>query len=891
MDGNMGNEKEKDKKNDRNDSKEKDRNDSKEKDRKDSKENDRKDSKENEKEDGRENNRKDGKDDERKSGKGSRRRNRLWNAVFVVSAAVMALSVVCFLMLSIAADTDNRFDEYDLGTLLESCVVSDYTESELFYEAVAAEAGEQLRAARAKALFETNGAYDGDKTIDLAYYEGLWEDVPETGVSYRLEDLIECDPELLWRDALTQRQLDKIISIKKQNPDEHVIYADLEKDAWDENGWALRYELCLIKEPILPADGDSLYVHAGDIVTMSHYSDYLVNLIWYIHGMYSIYCSEEAGESNVGIAYVDPEQGILGCTFADYEGARQGSYEELCGELREYVMSRSGYGYAIFEGAGSRSGLPIPMWQHGDDVWQKGTLFLTVDLALDGQDALRKTADAYSALRAAVWTLIVVFGICALALVVSFLRRTVLEVREEQYKERRIRNWFTELLPVWLLGFGALIVYFGGSAELLLFEYFAGYYEYGNDAGIWLSGGALLLFGVLLALLLSANTLYFWLECVHRFHRRTLYQKSMTRWLLRMGKALLKHFWAACKRLAHTGKTCVGLMSGKARWVVGYLLFLLVNFFGLVLGFHEGLSFPIMLLVIADLAIGFALLSREKEREEIRGRMSEIAQGESCEPLEEERFHGMNRRTAQLVNDMGRGISRAVEKSLKDERMRAELITNVSHDIRTPLTSVINYVDLLKKEPAGSEKAEEYLAVLEEKAARLKQLTDDLMEASKITSGNITVVPAKLSMRELVQQMAAEYEERLAARELTLMTVMPEGSGKDFFTGDSRHVWRVLSNLLGNVCKYAMPRTRVYLNVHAAHEGRLRMELKNMSEYPLNISPEELTERFVRGDESRGTEGNGLGLSIAKSLMLAMGGTLDIAIDGDLFKVILDFPV
>ena len=220
-----------------------------------------------------------------------------------------------------------------------------------------------------------------------------------------------------------------------------------------------------------------------------------------------------------------------------------------------------------------------------------------------------------------------------------------------------------------------------------------------------------------------------------------------------------------------------------------------------------------------------------------------------------------NAETAAYINEMDTGIKKAVDISMRDERMKTELITNVSHDIKTPLTSIITYVDLLAKEPLETENEKQYVAVLAEKSNRLKQLIDDLMEASKINSGNISVASERLCMGELVAQIRAEYEDKLAAKKLLVVSELPEEPL--YFNGDSRHVWRVFSNLFSNICKYAMPGTRVYLETEHTGQAGVSLAVKNISEQSLNISPEELTERFVRGDESRNTEGNGLGLSIA----------------------------
>ena len=244
------------------------------------------------------------------------------------------------------------------------------------------------------------------------------------------------------------------------------------------------------------------------------------------------------------------------------------------------------------------------------------------------------------------------------------------------------------------------------------------------------------------------------------------------------------------------------------------------------------------------------------------------------------------KRHAENLNSIGDGMAAAIDKQLKSERLKTELITNVSHDIKTPLTSIINYVDLLQHEHT-SEQEEEYLAVLKRQAFKLKKLTEDLVEASKATTGNLPVNAVRCSMNELLAQVEGEYGDKLAAAELTLVSVMPE---KELFCCvDGALMWRVIDNLLSNICKYAQNGTRVYLTLEKTG-GEAVVTFKNTSRAALNIPAEELMERFVRGDSSRSTEGNGLGLSIAQSLTELQGGKMALAIDGDLFKAILRFP-
>ena len=243
---------------------------------------------------------------------------------------------------------------------------------------------------------------------------------------------------------------------------------------------------------------------------------------------------------------------------------------------------------------------------------------------------------------------------------------------------------------------------------------------------------------------------------------------------------------------------------------------------------------------------------------------------------------------ADELNNLSQAISVAVEERMRSEHFKTELITNVSHDLKTPLTSIINYVDLLKKEDISSETAQQYIEVLDRKSQRLKKLTEDLVEASKASTGALTVQLERLNFNQLLEQAMGEYQDRFLSLDLHPMLLLPTPPA--YILADGRHLWRVIDNLLSNCCKYTMPGTRVYGEI-TREEGRAVLSVKNISREPLNISAEALMERFVRGDTSRTTEGSGLGLSIARSLTELQGGQFQLVVDGDLFKALVSFPL
>ena len=315
------------------------------------------------------------------------------------------------------------------------------------------------------------------------------------------------------------------------------------------------------------------------------------------------------------------------------------------------------------------------------------------------------------------------------------------------------------------------------------------------------------------------------------------------------------------------------------------LVLVFIEFILFIQDYYGTLAAPFLLLklleLLAILYIALSLRTLQKGGEA-------MADGDFSQNIDTRLLIGDFKRYGQRMNDLRSGIEQAVQEQTKAERMKTELITNVSHDIKTPLTSIVNYVDLLQKEDVQSEAAREYIAVLDRQSRRLKKLTEDLVEASKASSGALNVELQPTDVNVLLSQIEGEYQERLAACHLTLVT-QPPAPGT-MIQADSRLLSRVMDNLVSNVCKYAMENTRVYVTA-AVRDGQAVISFKNVSRDELNISPDELMERFVRGDASRHSEGSGLGLSIARSLVQLQGGTFALSIDADLFRADIVFPL
>ena len=358
---------------------------------------------------------------------------------------------------------------------------------------------------------------------------------------------------------------------------------------------------------------------------------------------------------------------------------------------------------------------------------------------------------------------------------------------------------------------------------------------------------------------------------VRRIKVRTLWSNSILKVFIEFLKKTWGNRGVVFKALVFAAIVAgVNLMGNRSTGIFVYLIYrykidMIVNI--------------LFVLIVIAYAIDLA---------KVKKGLKEIADGNLSYKIESESIKGPLKETAETINNIGDGMKTAVDEKISSERLKTDLITNVSHDIKTPLTSIINYVDILKREDIKDEKIKGYIDILDEKSKRLKTLTEDVLEASKASSGNIKLYMQNLDIIELLRQTAGEFEEKMELNGLSLICNFPEEAG--IIYADGRRMWRIYENILNNAVKYSMKGTRVYLDVEVK-DDKVYVMLKNISAYQLNISADQLTERFVRGDVSRTTEGTGLGLSISRSLTELQGGTFEIYLDGDLFKVTTVFPI
>lgn len=328
-------------------------------------------------------------------------------------------------------------------------------------------------------------------------------------------------------------------------------------------------------------------------------------------------------------------------------------------------------------------------------------------------------------------------------------------------------------------------------------------------------------------------------------------------------------------------------LSQTVKLAVQYGGFIAISLIITLIALNNGINLILFGALIAFWYYIFKkILDYINKLEKVRQHIRNMYNGNTESILNEDELYGELKQVAKELNDISGGLSNAIEEATKSERLKTELITNVSHDIKTPLTSIINYVDLMKQEKINNPKVQEYLEVLDSKSQRLKKLTEDLVEASKASSGNIKLTMENLNVKELIKQVGGEFEDRLKSRGLEVIESFPEEEIS--ILADSRYMYRVMENMYVNIAKYALENSRVYIDVSKTNK-KIQIALKNISEDKLNITVDELMERFTRGDVSRTTEGSGLGISIAKSLVELQNGKFNIYLDGDLFKVVIEF--
>ncbi|MDO4292636.1 MAG: HAMP domain-containing sensor histidine kinase [Eubacteriales bacterium] len=853
-------------------------------------------------------------------GKGKRRFWLILRRVFTAAAVAILAALSCNSTISVEHG----------GQLYQQTVSlfekrGAFEDSELFNEILADEVQDVTRLAVIRSQLETDGAYDGQREIDIAQYAHRQEELPDTGITanYYLDDLVKwgnygfvtekvyatedelnsyfangtsafsMQNEMMAGDWKSQSQITRdllkeltqgsgedtlsmrmIRELPSSREDYKKMAAELGKYVED----SMIVELDILVPRYTSADGLDLAEYASD---MDEYVQLREDLkttsreLFYNFTEYSEKKDAWSPEvSNLRYCYRMTVDGQI-----RYFSNLEGDFSEK--KLEEITRQFENYGRYIYYNADRselytdtgidaeqmRQEMGYYQYAFGDNT----RVWMAVDADYPANDSFLAAREAYNSVMpyygylAAACALFALFSLAILIYLTRFegrINETKGAAPARATGLSRCDRILTE--PFVLLGAGLIGLTVG--LFYLAYAFCLGSMEDVLHT-VWFPfavGAA--------AYVLDEVCMFVYLSLVRRARAHTLWSNSLLLLLLRRTRRGVLSLYDNSHILART--------------LVPFVLLLAAN---LVLG-GCGVA-GILAAAAVDVAAILLLYGSKKDQRRIVEVAIRIGRGDFDRKVNLTRLHGDNRELAEAVNGIGDGIRTAVEKSMKDERLKADLITNVSHDIKTPLTSIINFVSLLKREKIDNPRAQGYIQVLDAKSQRLKQLTDDLVEASKISSGNISLQLERLDFKELVNQTCGEFDDKFKEKCLEMVVAEPEGPV--YIEADSRRLWRVVENLFSNACKYALEGTRVYLDIRKVRQDGQEtavFSMKNISAQALNIRAEELTERFIRGDISRSTEGSGLGLSIAQNLTQLQKGRFEIYLDGDLFKVILAFP-
>ncbi len=772
---------------------------------------------------------------------------------------------------------------------------NEYTESKNFFNQMSEATGEVLQRVKLIENFETNGKYNPDKLVDIMEYAstGIISGKNTSGLAYKLEDLRK------WSENFYNYSYSAPLVVC-QKPDGSYFYYYLNdftnlvnegKLQFEVSGYSvsevldeMRYGSYFEGNQIKNEKGEVVYTGfwgytdtlqeeaapegAGNLLEAVNQNPDLngkmtriyTNLQSILESLFSEVASYREsgswteGNTNFVYIYVDKETNKVYTNRQEYQDFSQvnANIKKLQSEENmKYFIT-----YPKLSDFETNMDVSAREWSHivkeniGDT--DKDFIFAAaVDTTLPIQDAFYEGRQTYETYVPYIGSS--VFGgiVSAILLLISCVWLTVIAGRNSQDEELHLNGfdkWKTEL--------AAAVVISGWLIVTIIVISAGGFYVSRDFSNV-------IFVGFYMAFTMGMFLIGY-LSLVRRIKAKELWKNSILKAVCRFAEI----FW---KNRSVTWRTVL-ILGG----------FILIHWLALLS--QSGVIALIVL--VSEAVVIYLAVMNAIAKNRIKKGIREIAAGDLQYQIPLDYLQGENRNLAEMVNDIGNGLQRAVNESMKSERLKTDLITNVSHDIKTPLTSIINYVDLLKRENFDDPKIQGYLEILESKAQRLKTLTEDVVEASKVSSGNVNLEYMDVDLVEMIHQTAGEFAEKFENKKLELIQTLPENPV--VIHVDGRRVWRVLENLYGNVAKYAMPGTRVYADL-TSNEDKVIFSLKNISEYSLNITADELTERFIRGDISRSTEGSGLGLSIAKSLVEMQGGEFSLYLDGDLFKATVIF--
>lgn len=794
------------------------------------------------------------------------------------------------------------------GNLSES-----YLETDGFSDAVWCDSISILNNITNQSLFETDGKVDKTKIVDVQAYEDstIITNENKSGIAYTIDELIE------WADAMEKYDCESsyygdymdnpIVVCKKPEGTYDYYYFDEFEEMVDNNEIRLitNYEytekevLAYLKDSDIYNDNDYLnsvldtegnvkykacwnydgcwmeemYAPQGaenllDIVNtdsrwngkLNEAFDLIFQCAFNLRSAFESYeanlDSWEEGDTNLSYIFADITNKTLQTNKAEYS-----DYEKLDESLQK--LSETGkYVFihpTLSEFETNMEGVDAATWLSEVENYTDSDDFVyavAVDATLPIPDYFAIQNEAFLSYAPHMTTMMILLIVSAVILIICVVWLTFIAGRKPEDEEIYLCSWDkwkTEIAATIVIGVWVLAVAF--LANL--------WYTENSTWDLVIAG--------FVGFVTCTAFLIGYLSLVRRIKAKTLWKDSLTRSL-----------WVATKEMINY---IVKHVPSLWRTILVFVIFVFLHWAAMSAGYYNGGW--VVIAILSEVAALFYVLNTAIARKKIHKGIQRISEGDVDYKISLEHLHGQQLEIAEMVNNIGEGLNAAVEKSMKSERLKTDLITNVSHDIKTPLTSIINYIDLLKRENFTDPKIQGYLDILEAKAQRLKTLTEDVVEASKVSSGNISLEKMNINLVEMIQQTSGEFEEKFKKRGLQEVLNLPEGEA--IIHVDGRRMWRVLENIYNNAAKYAMEGTRVYADLKVVGNNVV-FSLKNISEQPLNIEADELTERFIRGDVSRSTEGSGLGLSIAKNLTEMQGGKFELYLDGDLFKVTITFP-
>lgn len=761
-------------------------------------------------------------------------------SIKILLAAVQAVvfGVLCYCLLNIG------FWMEDSDGLWEAA--GSYEETSLFFRQVDIVLRHKIRGQQNSGLFETDGEFDGKKEIDIQSFGQPKVSVKDLNTTYFLEDLLSfCE------------------SGKRQELHDAIRQAMGEGNSNDQEAGEKLDAQSDVLETILPVTGIPLsecsrwYSNpAGFVLDMYRKLD---EVCIEIEARYTEYQTKQeeswSSEAPSNLRYCI-ENTATGELFTNLDGE---SYDEAYEALKketEFVC--------LYEGERSFNIMvanPDNVLNEKAGQWFLNERFvntnervlLAVDLKWPVSDELQTYANFFvkrgDILLAAGITSVLCIAVLVFCFVLTMMGTGWQEGRQG-IRLSRLDEVPTELMMAIYAIFGAVFLI---VVVYLIPESNSIFDSNRNSMSLAASVGYLIF--------LSACASF-----MRRLHGRTLWSNSICYMLVKSWKQV----------------TSTRLLSG--RFLVIYIGFFALNLLFLLLFRRVGVFLVLVLDMVALLYLLRDLVGKKSVWEGIH----QISRGDLTYKIDTTTLQGETYEMARAINEMGDGLQEAVQAIIKNERLKADLITNVSHDLKTPLTSIVNYVDLLKRENPEGERVRHYIEILEQKSQRLKQLTEDLVEASRISSGNVELDMIELPLAGILEQAYGEFQERFEER--GLKTVWKLEDHPLNITADGSQLWRVLENLMGNIYKYAMEGTNLYIEL-TGKEGKAYLSFQNISAQEITVEADELTGRFVRGDKSRSTEGSGLGLSIAQNLTQLMGGEFRLQTEGNLFQVILSFPL